>query len=150
VILIRPVVTVLEIELPRVVGTGDHAVTTADTAMMIYDDNTIVAFVSRLNRTNLSTRRIVAVIAQQDHISFGRIRAGDIPGFDFANPVYVPSVITMESNVVLGATGLQTGSTAILTFGEVDDHTPSATGQGVPEWVAAQTGGDQKPDCEGT
>jgi hypothetical protein len=96
--------------------------------MMIYDNYTVIPFVSGLHRTDLSTRGVIAVIAKEEHGLLVGIGAVLFLEPDFSNPVYIPSCIPEISHVILMPACVQASGATGATFIEIDYHSPSATG----------------------
>jgi hypothetical protein len=59
---VGPIFIVLEVEVPGVIGTGDHTVPAPYAPVVIHDNDSVIPLVRGLNRTDLGARRGVAVI----------------------------------------------------------------------------------------
>ena len=100
---VRPVWIFFEVEIPRIVGTGNHAVPASDAPVVIDDDDAVFTLVRGLYRTNLRAWWVFTVIAQQEHRFFDGIV--DVFFFDayFSDPVNVVSFIVEKGHVVFFA-----------------------------------------------
>jgi hypothetical protein len=122
---VGPLLIVFEVEVSSIIWAGDHAVPATNTPVMIYNDYTIVTLVCSADGTDLGARRIFAMIAQKNHRFLGSFWTNLAFDFDLSDPMYVPPVVSVKSNVVLLATRVQTCSAIRVAFGEIDNHPPS-------------------------
>jgi hypothetical protein len=143
VFLVGPLFTVFKIELPSIVGTGNHAVPASDTSVVVDNDNAIIAFVGSLDGTDLGAGWFIAVIAQQEYILPGGVGLIRISDSDFSDPMIVPAIVSVVRHVVLEPACFHTGSTARSAPGEINDHAPSTARRRNVNARPGSTGGAQ-------
>ena len=137
---VRPFFTVFEIKAPGIIGAGNHAVPASYAPVVIHNDNAVIALIGSLNGTDLSTRGVLAVVAEQDHGFFGGLGADFAFDADFPDPVDIPSFVFVRNHVVLVTASVDTRGAARPALIEVNDHPPFPTGR----WYI-----DSRPGCAG-
>jgi hypothetical protein len=128
IIFVGPVGILFIIEISGIVRTGDHAVSAANTPVMIDDHDAIISLVSSLDRANLSARRVLAVVTHQEDLSFIRFRRSFFLDVDLPDPMDVPPLIAVECHVVLFPASDQTLIASGPAFLQVDHHAPLVLG----------------------
>jgi hypothetical protein len=127
--LVGPFLIIPEIEVSGIVGTGNHAVSTPDTSMMIHNNNAVIPFIGCLNGTNLGTGGIIAMIAEQDdRLSFG-FRTIFLVQINLSDPVDIPAVIPEKGDIVFMPAGIQTCRASRAALIEINYHAPPASGR---------------------
>jgi hypothetical protein len=97
--------------------------------VVVHDHNSVITLVGGLHRTDLSAWWILAVITQQGNrllTGFGRVFFPDV---HLSNPMHIPPLVAMKSNVVLSSASNHAFIAVLATFGEVNDHSPFVVGQ---------------------
>jgi hypothetical protein len=149
---VRPVGIFFEVEIPDIVGTGNHAVPASYAPVMIDNDDAVLTFVRGLYRTNLGAGRIFTVIAQQKHGFFGRIV--DVFFFDsyLSNPMNVVPLISEKGYIVFFPARFCTCAAIRQALIDVDNHPPFEADQRTPfagiGWAA--TGQQGQPTHTGS
>ena len=130
-LLVVPFMIILEVEQPGIVWTRNHAVSATDTTVMVHYHDTIIALVCRPHRANLRAGRFLTVVAHQQDILLLWIIFISRLDLDFSYPMDVPSLIAMESDIVLVPASLHAGVAVLPALVEVDQHSPLSSG----EWI---------------